>query len=1072
MSYRVQLGRSLCTRIFKSIVFVSFLILYGITAFAAIPRSSNRGFTAEPGVVVKNIKVTVKGVVTDSSGAPLTGASVTIKDTKIGMTTGIDGRFSLMAADNSGVVIVSYTGYVTQEIAFSGETDLQIKMVSEQNSEHEVIVVGYGTLKRKDISSSVSSVKGAALVKSTSPNVSNAISGKIAGVLARQSDGRPGSFTDFNIRGMGTPLYVIDGIPKDGGQFNNINMEDIEDIVVLKDGAATAIWGVGAANGVIQITTKKGRKNQKSQINLNTYYGGQDWTRFPKTANAGQYYEGQIEADVNQWLVNPNRTGTPTYTISKEEFEKWKAGVDSGYQSFDWSSFIERYAPMQSANLNVSGGSDNVNYYLGLGHLKQDGAIRNFVFQRTNFQTNVDINVSKSFKVGASINARLEQRKNPGEPGGDDIIQPLTALYRNIPTERPYANDNPKYPANNGPRVSYNFALLDYDQTGFFEDAWRVFQGNAYAEYKTPIKGLVAKVTGNYYYANRLLDIQEYTYKTYTYDRVLGKYNEFFTNPNPYREKINGFVEEKIYQAYLNYDRTFNNKHSVNATAGIESNERYEGSTQLSRGNPSSNFIRLIRTSELRDINDNLAERGSLSFLGRANYTYDNRYLIGFALRRDKSSAFQNALAAKFFPGVSVAWNAHNESFLKPVFSTAFSSFKLRASYGIAGLVDYGVSGSYQPGYNFPAGVYVFGNELINGTSYRETPSVNITWTESKYINVGFDAGFFNNKLNVTADLFNRKQTGQLVTRRDVLIPSEVAQPLPLENLNATQTLGIDGEVSYANKIGDFTYSIGVNGVYARSRALTRYKEYLGWGSSWDEYRNAAENRWAAQGWGYIADGQFQSLDEIRNYAVDQDGQGNTTLLPGDVKYKDMNGDGVLTALDQRPIAKSTGLPLYSYGVNLSGTWKGLDLTLNFQGAGDYYFIKANELQRPFLNNGNIPSLLLDRWYRSDPFDPNSEWIPGKYPTIRRNGIDNNLAISTFNTTNVWYLRLRNFEIGYTLPEKWMKKAGINKVRVYVNSYNTLTFTNIEVIDPELSSGGGIQYPQTKMWSFGLNVSF
>ncbi|HVI48990.1 MAG TPA: TonB-dependent receptor [Chitinophaga sp.] len=997
------------------------------------------------------------------------GATVTIKGTRIGTTTSQDGRFTIKAPSGSGTLVISYVGYTSAEITYAGESNLHIKLTPLARTAEEVVVVGYGSLKRKTLASSVSTVKGEALTKSTSPNVSNAISGKIAGVIARQADGRPGSTTSFNIRGMGDPLYVVDGIPKDAGQFNNIDMGDIESVTVLKDGAATAIWGIGAANGVIQITTRKGKYNQKPQLSLNTYYGMQDWTRFPKMANAAQYYEAQTEADVNEWIVNPNRSGAPT-TRTKAEWEKWKAGTEPGYQSFDWSQFIRRNAPQYYANMSISGGGENVTYYTSLAHLKQDGAIKDFVFQRTNLQSNVDARLSQRIKIGTQINARVEQRKNPGLPSSDDLSYPLKGLYINIPTERPYANDNPKYPSYNGSnRTAYNFGVLNYDQSGFFNDTWRVFQGNIYGEYITPIKGLVAKVTGNYYYAARLEDIQEYTFNAYRYDKATDKYNIVGGNPNPYREKINESVEEKIYQAYLNYDNTFG-KHTISATLGLESNERFEKYTFI-RSNPTTNFISLIRPNEFRDINDTRTERGSLSVFGRANYTYNGKYIFGTAIRRDKSSVYSKAFSARYFPGFDAGWIISEENFFKGRLGRTFSLFKLRGSYSVAGLLNKDVAGAYLSGYNFPSGGYVFDDGYYIAAGLRQTPSTNITWVQSRYTNIGLDMALLNNKLSLTVDVFQRKKVGDLTTRRDVNIPQEVAQSLPQENLNSSRTLGTDWEITYNGHVKDVKFTIGVNGVYARTQALVTYREDLGFGSSWDKYKNATERRWTGT-WGYIADGQFQSMDQIRKHPIDQDGQGNTTLLPGDIIYKDINGDGVITALDQRPIARGGGLPLFNAGLNIAVAWKNFDLTLNLQGASGYYFNMANELQRPFLNDGNIPTLLLDRWRREDPFDPNSAWIPGKYPSIRRGGIGNNLQFSTFNTVNVRYLRLRNLEVGYTLPRHVTNRLNISKARFYFNAMNLLTFTNVLIVDPELDQNGGVQYPQTKNLSFGLNVSF
>lgn len=455
---------------------------------------------------VPDNKIMITGRVVDSKGNPIIGATVMQKGTKNGTVTDLDGRYSLDVPGECDLNI-SYIGFKTRIVKAVNNSTISLDEDSE--SLNEVVVVGFGTQKKETLTGAISSIKGDEMLLTNSATTSSALAGKIAGINSRQSDGRPGSSTTINIRGMGTPLYVIDGAVKDEGQFNNIDPNDIESISILKD-ASAAIYGMRAANGVVVVTTKSGQRNTATKINVNTYYGCESWFKFPKPADTKTYVWAKEQSDVIRHAEDPNYSMEWT----DDEYKKWEQGTEKGYQGWDWYDYITKTAPMSYVEANINGGSNNANYYVSLSHLNQEATIRGYGgFYRTNMQMNIDVNITPKFKVGANVNGRIEERKHPGVPGGDDTWTALYAIYRNLPTVRPYANDNPKYPQMTSSENSTNFAILNYATSGKYNDTWKVIQMNLTGEYDF-LKELNLKGNLGYYYANENLFNHEYTYNT------------------------------------------------------------------------------------------------------------------------------------------------------------------------------------------------------------------------------------------------------------------------------------------------------------------------------------------------------------------------------------------------------------------------------------------------------------------------------------------------------------------------------------------------------------------------------
>jgi TonB-linked SusC/RagA family outer membrane protein len=702
-------------------------------------------------------------------------------------------------------------------------------------------------------------------------------------------------------------------------------------------------------------------------------------------------------------------------------------------------------------------------------------AIRNYGgFYRTNIQFNIDANITDKLKVGGSMNGRIETRKHPGVPGGDDTWQALFATYRNLPTARPFANDNPKYPTKTSALNETNFGMLTYDLAGRYEETWRVMQLNFDAEYEIA-EGLKAKGLVGYYFATKWMDNQEYTYKLYGYDEETDTYPVIFSMDNPWRERDIRQVEEVMTQAQLNYDKKFGD-HSVNAVVAAETYLRDTPGFWI-HTRPLSNSLHLLNYKTMDTFNDDGDNtQARIGYVGRFNYNYAQKYLVEFSARYDGSWKFPPNDRWGFFPSASLGWRVSEEGFWKslPV-NKKLSDLKLRASYGLLG--DDNVSGysafDYMSGYNYGNGGAVLDGAYYNGAQPRGLPVTSLSWIKAKILDIGVDFGMFENKLTGSIDYFNRKRDGLPAARYDVLIPAEVGFSLPNENLNSDKNVGMDGFLKWTSKIGEVNYSVGGNFTYARMLDWNQYKPRFG--NSWNEYRSSINERFAYINWGYHCIGQFQSWEEIASYGIDNDGQGNKTLRPGDLKYEDVNGDKVINGMDERPIGYRQGsTPIFNYGINLALSWKNFDLAIDFTGASGYTFEYNWESKNPFHDGGNNPQFYMgDQWHLSDPTDATSKLIPGKYPTlIVGNGGHSNYWNSDFWKINGRYIKLKNLELGYNVPSAWVKKAGMSKVRLYTMAQNVFSIDNLNGIDPEITSGSGVQYPTNRVVSVGVNVTF
>lgn len=1032
--------------------------------------------------------VEVQGKVTDDKGIALTGVTVQVKGTSVGTVTDVKGAFTLNIPDSNDSLVFSYIGFDSKVVGVNGRSRLTVQMVSSSKALRDVVVVGYGTQKKEDITGAISSVTSEDISKvHGGSTVSTSLAGKISGLSFRQSEGRPGSSAGIQIRNMGSPLFVIDGVVKDEGQFNNIAPDDIATITVLKD-ASAAIYGVRAANGVIVVTTKRGKLNEKPTLKIDAYTGWQNMTRYPN--NTVDAYHWQLYAAEAQMNQNGSTSITP------DEIAKWKAGTDYGYQSFNWPNFIFRKnAPQTSINVSVGGGGDNTNYYFSVSRLNQDAVFKQYNFNRTNMQSNIDAHIGDHLKVGVDINGRVEERVNPGVPGGDDYWEPLFASMRNTPMEHPFANNNPNY-LNDIGHNNDNAGLWTYKESGKWQDDWRVLQTNFHAEWELPVKGLTAKGVYSYYYADEYKTNHEFTYKAYTYDPNDSSYTATGGSSNPWQERGRTMITESDLQGQLNYANSFG-PHNIGATFVTEWYKRTTLYSWQHDVPPVNELDHILQPTidNSSGYNDDNTPEARIGYIGQITYNYANKYYLEASAREDGSWMWSPKRRWGFFPSISGGWRISAEPFFSNLVGSngVLSDLKLRASYGKLGddNVNAGLATTdpnyldpfaYMPGYNFPnngEALVILDGKAVTPSANRGEPITNITWMISNMTDIGADFSLLNGKLSGSIDYFYRKRTGLLAPKNDVVTPDELGYTLPRENLNSDAQIGGEFALNYSNKIGQLSYSVAANIGYSRKKNLDFYKPT--YGNSLDKYFNGdqTDDRWANTFWGYQVIGQFKSQEQINNYKVNNDGFGNTTQLPGDLIYKDFNGDGVIDQQDTRPIGYNVGSQPSMYGgLDITLGYKGFDFTADFSYSGLYSYNRNWESRWPFQNGGSLLKDYTDRWHREDPFDLNSPWIPGKYPPLRFNdpSHSNYNKNSTYWLINIRAFRVRTLELGYTIPKRITDLVKINQVRFYVNGYDLFSFDNLKksasFLDPEINSDNGLQYPQSKFVNVGVNLTF
>jgi TonB-linked SusC/RagA family outer membrane protein len=848
---------------------------------------------------------------------------------------------------------------------------------------------------------------------------------------------------------------------------------------VLKDGAA-AIYGIRAAGGAILITTKKGSKNGQVNINYSVNDAVQTFLGMPQGVGAVDYMMLTNEQAKRDFQNNFVSNVTPPYS-----YAYMKPWLDGTNKSADWTGLaFNKTANQISHNLNIDGGTEKINYFFNFGYQKQDGVFKtgDLNYNKYNFRSNVTANITKGLKAQILTSGWMDQKNSPYT----DEWTVYKYTWNAVPTNQIYANNNPLYPAvmkdNQNPAV-----MTDASKVGSKVAKNKSFTSQLNLTYNIPgISGLTAKALFNVDYGVYDYNQIKSTFNLYTYDAVNNVYipNQVNSPSGITRQYYTHFNTNS--QLTLNYAHTFFQDHNVTAMVTYEQSHEtadnfsaYEDTVipvnYLFGGVPNLNMYGKQDANALADL-------GHRSYIGRFNYDFKGKYLAEFSFRRDGTNKYQPGPDQwGFFPGASIGWVVTKESFFRKLISeNILSNLKIRASYGKLG-DENGNAFNYVSGYTYPANSYIFGPSPVNGSSAK-LGNPGLTWPVSTIKNLALDFGLFNGKVDGTIEVFRNDRTGLIATPSTVL-PGTVGADVPQINYNSDRVQGLEFSLSYRNTFGQL--GVNVTGNIGTTR-LENMKVLQGaFGNQFQQwqYQGAQANRYANIWWGPEYAGQFTSYKQIYNYGVNTGG-GNNNVIPGDYYYKDWNGDGVIDGKDSHPIA-TNDIPLYNYGLTIALSYKGFDMNMLLQGAAGVYVQYGEQFASPLMYQQSALTRFLDSWHTVNPtanvFDPNTQWVPGYYPAMGSPDAQGTKAIQ-----NASYLRVKTLELGYSLSPLVLKHIGVKKFRVYVSSYNLLTFTGLKNYDPEHQGPnptdtnyggfsvalGGYTYPMNRTFNLGANVSF
>lgn len=1027
--------------------------------------------TASPNPVSEetnpNKTITVRGLIIDRHGDAIIGANIILKGTSTGTISDMNGEFTIQAPRN-GILQITYIGYEDKEVRIDGKTSLKITIEEDTKTLDEIVVVGYGTQKRGNLTGSIASIKGDEIKKTPHTSLAQSLQGKVSGLQIRQQAGEPGEFSNMiNIRGFGAPLIVIDGIVRNSSaDFQKLKADDIESISILKD-ASAAIYGLNAGNGVILVTTKKGIAG-KTKVTVNALTGANMPTDVPKMLNAAQYMEMRNDANIN--------AGSSPY-ITKEELNKWQTG-GMGYESTDWyNETMKKYALQRQYNITAEGGGKEGNYFISIGHTSDNGLYKSndLNYSQYSLRSNVGLRINENLNLEVRIAARHDQKDSPRE----NFWTIFRGTRVSLPTDRPYANNNTNYPNDISPASLNPLILSEIDYVGYSQVKNKNFQSAASLNYLFPfVKGLSLKGTISYDSNNFIEKNLRKTYDLFTYSSVDDTYISNTLNNPAQISNTNGDDNKLVTQSQLSYKNNFNETHFVDGTLVFETSKTFYRYSWLQRDYDfyTNDQINLAGLNNQRT-DGYETETASMSLVGRFNYSYKNKYLVEFAFRNDGTYRYAPKYRWGFFPVISGGWRISEENFIKdncPI----ISNLKLRGSYGLVGQ-NAGEPFQYILGFTTSEGGkgYEFSNgSYTNGITAPGVVNEDLTWYTANIRNVGLELNLANGLLNFEFDLYQRDRKGLLATR-NLTLPNTYGTSLPQENLNTDRVQGFDFSVGHINKIGDFEYGVNFNFNFARTKNI--YVERAEYRSSWDKWRNGNTNRWNDIEWGYQQIGQFQNEEEVLHSPIQGGALGNSKELPGDYMLQDTNGDGVVNDKDVLPLFWN-GTPKLFYGITINAAYKNFDFNILLQGSGNYSLRFGGVYGEMFAFKGNSPEYFYDRWHKADPYDSDSEWIPGKWPAAR---LVENVG-SMYATTDVWrkdasYLRIKSVELGYNLPSSIAQKLFMQNLRLYINAYNLYTFADsfVKPFDPEKIEGldggnAGFTYPLTKSYNLGLTISF
>ena len=971
-------------------------------------------------------QITVQGVVKDQTGETVIGASVMEKGTTNGTITGIDGDFSLNMSSN-GTLVVSFVGYKTQEVQVKGQKQLQVVLSEDAEMLDEVVVIGYGTMKKSDLTGAVSSIGNKDIKDSPVSNLGQAIQGKISGVQIVDA-GKPGDNVSIKIRGLGSinncdPLVVIDGVPTDLG-LSSLNMADVERLDVLKDASATAIYGSRGANGVVMITTKRGTEG-KGKLAVSANYSFQNATNVPSLLNAAQYAELS-----NDMMVNSGRNPNPEWANPSE----LSAGTD-------WMDELLRTGVMQNYTVSYSGGNEKSHYYVSGGFLDQSGIVKSVNYRRFTFQSNSDAQVLKWLKFSNNITFSADTKKS----GSYNIGDALKAL-----PIYPVKNEDGSWSGPDGNSEWYGSTRnpigpteLNKSQTDGYN-----FLANLTAEL-TFTKWLKFKSTFGY------------DAKFWFIDNFTPKYN---WKPTPTEETSRYKSDNKsftyLWDNYFLFDHTFAEKHRVGLMAGMSAQWNTNDYLNAQKNVfMFDNVHEMDNGEEMYAIGGNETEWALLSYMARVNYSYEDRYLLTATIRRDGSSRFGKKHRWGTFPSVSVAWRASQEKWFPK--NDYINDLKVRAGYGVTGSQASVGNYSYLASYN--TSVYPFGISSGNQTALVSSTLANpyIHWEEVAQTNIGFDASLFNSRVMFSFDAY-------LKETRDMLVKASIPITSGFEDTTTTYTnagkvrnQGIEMSLHTINLTGELGWETNLTATYNKNKIKDLNSDV-------PYYINQINNSYVTMlakdypinvFYGYVTDGIFQNQSEVNTHAVQPGAE------PGDIRFRDLNNDGVINDSDRTVIGNPN--PSWLFSMNNSLSYKGFELSVFLQGIAGNKIYNANNIDNTGMAAAyNQTTDVLKRWQ--------GEGTSNSMPRAVFGDPNQNTRVSDRFVENGSYLRLKNITLSYTFPKQWLQKAQIENARLSLSCENVATITGYSGFDPEVGINGIDQnrYPISRTFSLGLNFNF
>lgn len=1034
----------LCKSRMKHILLIgtAMFLISPITLYAGVTVDLNT--STETGIMnVTQQQQTVKGIVKGPDGLPVIAANISQKGTNNATITDLYGNFTLNITGQHPVLVISYIGYVTTEVNVSGRAFIEVVLQEDVEALDEVVVVGYGTMRKKDVTGAVSSVRTEDITKNATSNVMQAIAGKMSGVQVVQNSGTPGGDVSILIRGVGTindasPLYVIDGVPVSGGMWY-LNPNDVESIDVLKDASATAIYGSRGANGVVMVTTKQAQEGH-TEINFDYSYGIQHTAKTYDMLNASQYAA----------LHNEMRTNAgPEYSLNPAFSDPESLGTGT-----DWMDAIFRTAPMQKVNLSMLGGNQKISHATSLGYYTQDGIMKNSSYNRLSLQSNISSKIVSNVTVRANVNLSAENRRT----------QPVSTVIQNamrILPSIPIQDENGEYAGPTG-NAEWNGNALNpvaiINEQNYRMKGFRMLS-NISLEWEI-IKGLKFKTTGGAELG--------YDYNNSYIPKYKWGMNE---SKNTMQTVSSAYEQLYLWDNTLNYDKSFG-KHRINAMAGTSYQEYKKESVSASgSGRASELTTELDNATKATDVGGNSLRWALMSYMARLHYSYDDRYLVTATFRADGSSKFGKDNRFGYFPSFAAAWNIGNESFMQSV--KPISQLKLRAGYGQTGNQNIGA-------YAFADklsvnGVYNFGSQrgfesnLVNLIYPYLLSNPSVKWEAVEQYNVGVDIGFLKNRIVANLD-FYVKNTRDMLTKKPVPQTSGTSleqADWPPVNIGKVLNRGFEFTINTKNFVGEFKWETNLNMSFNHNEVVS-----IGGPEILNGVSLIREGQPINSFYGYKLGGVYQTLDEVftgpvmENRAADKASHNpykNTS--PGDMWFVDVDGNGEINDLDRTVIGNPS--PDCIFGFNNTFSYKNFDLSIFFQGAlGNQVWNGVRASHESMNSTYNQLASTLERW--------TGEGTSSSMPRAIYADPNNNSRASTRWLENGSYAKLKNLTFGYTLPENWTNRAKVKALRLYVSFDNLCTITNYSGLDPEVGLSGldyGV-YPSARTYMFGVSVKF